>query len=228
MSISKQRSNTSQISLKRGFQVNSNVCVDSPEQQNSQNVSVIVNNSVANTKSDNPVNTNKLTQDREIKLDDLNDINYPNLASEVNEIMQTPQVDKTQENIPEKVNILNINSNVNIEELLKLCKNKDCLIAALSVIVDIYQHNPLVVNKYIIPDEEMLKNLLFCLTSADDIIITKQNIVDTTCCSSSEHNFSAITKIMIKKDNQTFNFKYSYPNVIQFLDERNISWKMCC
>lgn len=216
MSISKQKSNTSQISLKRGFQLNSNVAVDSPEQQNSQNVSVIVNN--------NPINSNevnRLTMDREINLD------YPNLASEVNEILQTPQGDQTIENTPEKV--LSINSNVNIDELMKLCKNKDCLIAALSVIVDIYQHNPLIINKYIIPDEEMLKSLLFCLTSADDIFITKTDIVNSSCCASTgDHQFASITKIMIKKDNQTYNFKYSYPNVIQFLDERNISWKFCC
>lgn len=223
MSITKQRSNTSQISQKRGFQINSNVSLDSPEQSNSQNVSVIINNA----------HSNNLTQDKPINLPS-NPSFSQSLEQAVEDmqttILQTPQIDETVENVPEKV--LSINSNVNIDELMKLCKNKDCLIAALSVIVDIYQHNPLIINKYIIPDEQMLKDLLFCLTTADDIVFSKQDIISNVSCCSNGNNkdccYALITKIMIKKDNQTYNFKYSYPNVIQFLEERNISWKMCC
>lgn len=215
MSIAKQRSNSSQMILRRGLQMNTDVNVDSPNQSNQQHVNVVVNNN--NT-------AQAMTRD------------YPILEENVcipeHEVFQSPLADDNVENVPEKVvrKQMSFKSNVNIDELMELCKSKDNLISALSIIVDIYQHNPLIINRYIIADEKMLTDLLYCLTSADEINISKQNILaGSGClCKHSECDYASVSKIMIRKDGQSFNFKYSYPNVIQFLDERNISWKFVC
>lgn len=260
MSISKQRSNTSQVSLRRGFQVNSNVEVDSPKQNNQQHVNVVVRNVIPNdslnephsqpirTRDINPSefieeapddkpnstfineegynhidtpypqgNTQPLTKDKPIT----STLTNPSVFAPP--LKDSEAIDNTRAHLP-------IKTNVKLDELLDLCKSKDELINALSLVVDIYQHNPLIINKYIIPDEKMLIDLLYCLTSADEVTLQKQVIVEGggCLCRSSDHSYSVITKIMIKKDNQSFNFKYSYPNVIEFLEERAISWRYCC
>lgn len=256
MSISKQRSNTSQCSLRKGFQVNSNVEVDSPKQNNQQHVNVTVRNvlprdtplhephsqplrsrDVELTEADPSEyldeealavggfgNTQPLTKDKPVMTNP--SVFAPPLADS-EAVNETPIQKHAESNTKY---IQPIRTNVKIDELLDLCKSKDELINALSLVVDIYQHNPLIISKYIIPDEKMLTDLLYCLTSADEVTIQKQSIVDGGCwCKGSgEHNYAVITKIMIKKDNQSFNFKYSYPNVIEFLEERAISWKYCC
>ena len=40
------------------------------------------------------------------------------------------------------------------------------------------------------------------------------------------NNDSDWRKIMVKKANNTYNFKYSFPNVVQLLDNRKITWKL--
>ena len=105
----------------------------------------------------------------------------------------------------------------------ELINSKDNLIEALSLILDIYENNPLIVNKYIVAQEEELTRLLFLLTSADQIELIKTD--PDTGCTCKVSKFTYINKIMVKKDGNTYNFKYSFPNVVQLLDNRKISWK---
>ena len=232
MSIPKQRSMT----LKRGFGINANVDVDSPQQSNAQSVSVSINNNLPNygisTQRSNQ-DVNALTRDVPIELPTQEDIEcYPSVPATVNTstVFAPPMSDKGDVVI---TNASNTPKHIYpvvpaVEDLLNICKDKDSLITALSLIVDIYQHNPTMINKYIIAKEDTLLELLHCLTNADEIQFSKQDVVSGSCLCKGDHNYCLITKIMIKKDNQSFNFKYSYPNVIQFLEDRNISWKMCC
>ena len=113
-----------------------------------------------------------------------------------------------------------------LEEMQAIINDKDHLIEALALIIDLYQNNPLIVNKFIIPNEEELMRLLFLLTGAEQIEIIKYD-PDVTCLGKVS-KFIRIQKIMIKKNDNTYNFKYSFPNVIQLLDNRNISWKYIC
>ena len=109
-------------------------------------------------------------------------------------------------------------------EMQELINSKDNLIEALSLILDIYENNPLIVNKYIVSQEEELTRLLFLLTSADQIELIKTD--PDTGCTCKVSKFTYINKIMVKKDGNTYNFKYSFPNVVQQLDNRKISWKV--
>ena len=105
-----------------------------------------------------------------------------------------------------------------LEEMQALLKDKDNLIEALSLILDIYENNPFIVNKLIVAKEDELARLLFLLTGAEQIelIKTEQEI---GCCIKAE-KYIHIQKIMVKKGNNTYNFKYSFPNVVQLLDNR--------
>lgn len=113
----------------------------------------------------------------------------------------------------------------NLDKIKQLVKDKDSLIEALGLIIDIYQCNPLIINRYLIAEEPVLTQLLFLLTNADEIILTKDEVFPSGCSCTSVSEYQKITKIMIRKADSLLNFKYSFPNVIQFLDERRISWK---
>ena len=56
------------------------------------------------------------------------------------------------------------------EDLSKLINEKDNIIKALSIIVDIYRNNPLIVNKYLIAEEETLSELIKLLTNASEVM----------------------------------------------------------
>ena len=114
----------------------------------------------------------------------------------------------------------------NVEEMYGIVKNKDNLIEALSLILDMYENNPLIVNKLIIPNEQELSRLLFLLTQADEIELVKTD--NEVGCLCKPGKFTIINKIMVKKEGELYNFKYSFPNAVQLLDNRHISYKLVC
>lgn len=63
---------------------------------------------------------------------------------------------------------------------LYIVKDKNALIQALALIIDLYQSNPLVVNKLIVAEEEVLIKLLLLLTEADEVELVKKDF-DVGC-----------------------------------------------
>ena len=201
----------------KGFQAQADVSINSPTQTNNQNVNVIVSSTaltkdrafkIVTNSADTPTETtlkpNEQFKERDIKLDEGLD-------------------DGLEEHLKER----SIESAKNdLEEMQAIINDKDHLIEALALIIDLYQNNPLIVNKFIIPNEEELMRLLFLLTGAEQIEIIKYD-PDISCLGKIS-KFTRVQKIMIKKNDNTYNFKYSFPNVIQLLDNRNISWKFVC
>ena len=112
----------------------------------------------------------------------------------------------------------------NVEEMYGIVKNKDNLIEALSLILDMYENNPLIVNKLIIPNEQELTRLLFLLTQGDEIELV--NTDNETGCLCKPSKFIIINKIMVKKEGELYSFKYSFPNATQLHDNRRISYKL--
>lgn len=200
----------------RGFQAQADVSINSPTQTNSQNVNVIVSpltkdrafRIVTNSQDQpKPVKPNEpaiVCQERDIKLDD-------GLSDGLEEHLKERTIDTAK---------------TDLEEMQAIINDKDHLIEALALIVDLYQNNPLMINKLIIPNEEELMRLLFLLTGAEQIELIKYD--PEVSCSCKNNKFIRIQKIMVKKNDNTYNFKYSFPNVIQLLDNRNISWKYIC
>ena len=195
----------------RGFQAQADVSINSPTQTNSQNVNVIVSpltkdrafRIVTNSQDQpKPVKPNEpaiVCQERDIKLDD-------GLSDGLEEHLKERTIDTAK---------------TDLEEMQAIINDKDHLIEALALIVDLYQNNPLMINKLIILNEEELMRLLFLLTGAEQIELIKYD--PEFSCSCKNNKFIKIQKIMVKKNDNTYNFKYSFPNVIQLLDNRNIS-----
>ena len=114
------------------------------------------------------------------------------------------------------------------EQLLKVVKTKDAITQALSIMLNLVEHNPLIVNKYIISPKEILINLIQLLTEADkvDIIMAVED-VDCGCTSSSKNNYSVIDKIYVSKDGNTSILKYGFAEALQILETHRISTKFC-
>lgn len=210
----------------KGFQAQADVGINSPVQTNSQQVNVILSPQGLDHKV---VNTDaSLTKDKAFPT--LNRANTEfkeiDIASDANEGVTTrsaPLCDNI-ETVPSTKERSIESAQLGLEEMQALLKDKDNLIEALSLILDIYENNPFIVNKLIVAKEDELTRLLFLLTGAEQIelIKTEQEI---GCCIKAE-KYIHIQKIMVKKGNNTYNFKYSFPNVVQLLDNRKITWKL--
>ena len=109
-----------------------------------------------------------------------------------------------------------------LTNLNQIIKNKDMLIQALVLSLDIIQNNPLIINKYLIADEHELALLIKYLTDAEEVDIIKN---DHECSCSVSKKYDIINRIMIKKNGEIYNLKYSYPDVNQYLYDRKFSTK---
>ena len=203
----------------RGFQATADVSVNSPRQSNNQ----------ANHQNVNVNIVSPLTKDREITIT-TDETDLKPVIEKVNE--QTINYTSTKTVKPPQTDNVDIkersveNAFKNLEEMSDIVKDKNALIQALALIIDLYQSNPLVVNKFIVAEEEVLIKLLLLLTEADEVELIKKDV--ETGCLCSNPKFVCIDKIMIHKDDELYNLKYSYPNIIRLLDNRHISYKIVC
>ena len=115
--------------------------------------------------------------------------------------------------------------NADYEQLLKLVKTKDAITQALSIMLNLIEHNPLIVNKYIISPKDILINLIQLLTEADKVEIIMN--VDVDCGCSSNNKYSIIDKIYVTKNGNTSILKYNYAEALQILETHRISTKFC-
>ena len=111
------------------------------------------------------------------------------------------------------------------EQLLKVVKTKDAITQALSIMLNLIEHNPLIVNKYIISPKEILINLIQLLTEADKVEIIMN--VDVDCGCSANNKYSVIDKIYVSKDGSTSILKYGFAECLQVLETHRISTKFC-
>jgi hypothetical protein len=112
-----------------------------------------------------------------------------------------------------------------VEEYQNILFQKDNENKALNLIIEIIKSNPLIINKLIISHFETLLELIKQLTHADDVEFTEKEI-DVGCVCFCDDKLFNIEKIFVCKNNQIFNLKYSYPNVIQLLETHRISLKI--
>lgn len=210
----------------KGFQAQANVPFNSPTQTNNQNVNVIVtDSSLTKDKAFSILNT-KDYQEKELPaVDKMFELKGPETG--LNDNLDKPiEIQETPLPIKPVVKERTIETaKESLEEFRTMIKEQNSLIEALSLILDIYERNPLIINKCIIAEEEELSRLIFLLTNAEQIEMVKTD--PETGCMCKPGKFTYINKIMIRKNGNTYNFKYSFPNVIQLLENRHISYKMC-
>ena len=110
-----------------------------------------------------------------------------------------------------------------LNDIETLIKSKDNIINAYSLMLDIVENNPLIINKYVVANIDSLTLLISYLTEAETVDI--QESLDVDCSCSGHPKYVAVDKIYMNKKGETQNFKYSYPNANKILDDHHISVK---
>ena len=94
--------------------------------------------------------------------------------------------------------------------------------AVLKLIIDILHNNPMIVNKYIIADDEKLMRMVALLCNATQVHIDAD---DVGCGCMTKNTYRKVHSIYVVVDGQTKNLKYDFSDVMYTLREFHISTK---
>ena len=103
-------------------------------------------------------------------------------------------------------------------------QDKDNIIQALSLIIDIMRSNPLIINKYIVASSYNLQELILLLTGAETVDIQFDD--PEISCFCSPEPYLHIRSIYVTKNGSQQIFKHSFPTALRILDENRISTKI--
>ena len=103
-------------------------------------------------------------------------------------------------------------------EIAKLLREN----AVLKLIIDIQHNNPLIVNKYIIADDETLMKMVALLCNASEVNIDADD-VGRGCLT--KKIYRKVHSIYVTVDGQTKNLKYDFSDVMKTLKDLHISVK---
>ena len=103
-------------------------------------------------------------------------------------------------------------------EIAKLLREN----AVLKLIIDIQHNNPLIVNKYIVADDETLMKMVALLCNASEVNIDADD-VGRGCLT--KNIYRKVHSIYVTVDGQTKNLKYDFSDVMYTLKELHISTK---
>ena len=142
-----------------------------------------------------------------------------------NDVKQEAKIKCESQNVKTREIANEEDINADYEQLVKLLKTKDAITQALSIMLNLVEHNPLIVNKYIISPKDILINLIQLLTEADKVDIIMA--VDVDCGCSANSKYGVIDKIYVTKNGNTSILKYSYAESLQILETHRISTKFC-
>lgn len=211
----------------KGFQAQADVGINSPSQSNNQSVNVVIS-PLTKDRGFEVITDKSHYEHKEIPLPNDTKTRFPegSLRSKTVKLESEHPLNDDLENSALVDRSIDT-AKKSLTEMEALLKDKDNLIEALSLLLDIYENNPFIVNKFIVAQEEELTRLLFLLTGADEIQLIKSD-PEVKCCVKKIDKVQYISKIMVKKGGNTYNFKYSFPNVVQLLDNRKVTWKLVC
>ena len=105
-----------------------------------------------------------------------------------------------------------------VERIAELTRENE----VLKLIIDILHSNPLIVNKYVIADDELLIQMIALLCNASDVQIDAED-VGTGCIS--KNKYRKVQSIYVTAGDKTLNLKYDYPSVMKALKDLHISTK---
>jgi hypothetical protein len=110
-----------------------------------------------------------------------------------------------------------------LETLHAMVSNYETVSKALILIIELYMSNPLVINKIIVPTEDVFSELIKVLTGADDIEV---RYTEEVGCTLGSKKYKLVEDIIVIKNTESKSLKYSHPDVIRLFDRFNISVKM--
>ena len=104
------------------------------------------------------------------------------------------------------------------EEISESIEEKNNTIKALTLIIDIIQNNPLLVNKYVVAEIDTLSELIRLITNADEVEIDTDDIE----CSCTQPKYRVIRRIFIKKQGEIYGISQA-PVIMRLFDNYKIS-----
>ena len=129
------------------------------------------------------------------------------------------------ESIPEERDLTTIEDIRNTyKQLNETIKEKENIAKALTIMLNLIENNPLIINKLIIAPADVLTELIKLLTSSDEVKFNYLFDADVGC-TCGVNKYVAIDKIYVVKNGETKIMKYDYPDAIQLLDQHRISYK---
>ena len=107
-------------------------------------------------------------------------------------------------------------------EVVEILREKDRQIEVLKLIISMLQNNPLILNKYIIADDEALEKMIKLLTNAEAVQIDAEDLGEGCI---TKKSYRKIHSVYVTKDSKTLNLKYDFPDVMKTLKDLRISTK---
>lgn len=175
---------------------------NSPSNQASQNVNVIVNSAPTNPEYSKNL---KPSVEQKAAYPTNNENPYKDVESSGN--METAFKSRDIESAMNKT-----------EEISENIDDKENTIKALTLIIEILQSNPLIVNKFVIAEIETLAELIRLLTNADSVEIDCADIE----CSCTKIKYQTIKRIYITKDKEVYSI-FQCPVILKLFDNYKIS-----
>ena len=179
---------------------------NSPTQHNSQNVNVVITTPPPDKPVSYPDNNNEIIN---------NEQNNTSIDNEFNKFAGN-NVANPYSNLPSTRDIESAMKKT--EEITDTIDDKENTIKALTLIIEILQSNPLIVNKFVVAELETLRELIRLLTSSDSVEIDCNDIE----CSCTKAQYRTIKRIYITKDNELYNIQQC-PILLKLFDNYKIS-----
>ena len=221
MSVPKSKvlSSARNLSASKGVIALADVKVQSPSQSQIINLTV---------HSDKAVESSEEVQDRGAlpKAEEVKPV-YPRSDAPGNYVPSTFNADNPYENLKTGAPKLDqdgtFTAESRINELTTQIQDQEKIVQALSLIIELLESNPLIINKYVIAKAETLEELITLLTGADSVEILT---ADIECGCNPSKAVAPVERIYVTKGGDIKQLKYDFPEALRMLETHRISTKL--
>ena len=221
MSVPKSKvlSSARNLSATKGVIALADVKVQSPSQSQIINLTV---------HSDKAVESSEEVQDRGAlpKAEEVKPV-YPRSDAPGNYVPSTFNADNPYENLKTGAPKLDqdgtFTAESRINELTTQIQDQEKVVQALSLIIELLESNPLIINKYVIAKAETLEELITLLTGADSVEILTSDI---ECGCNQSKAVAPVERIYVTKGGDIKQLKYDFPEALRMLETHRISTKL--
>ena len=152
---------------------------------------------------------------------------YPRSDAPGNYVPSTFNADNPYENLKTGVPKLDqdgtFTAESRINELTTQIQDQEKIVQALSLIIELLESNPLIINKYVIAKAETLEELITLLTGADSVEILT---ADIECGCNPSKAVAPVERIYVTKGGDIKQLKYDFPEALRMLETHRISTKL--
>lgn len=221
MSVPKSKvlSSARNLSATKGVIALADVKVQSPSQSQIINLTV---------HSDKAVESSEEVQDRGAlpKAEEVKPV-YPRSDAPGNYVPSTFNADNPYENLKTGAPKLDqdgtFTAESRINDLTTQIQDQEKVVQALSLIIELLESNPLIINKYVIAKAETLEELITLLTGADSVEILTSDI---ECGCNPSKAVAPVERIYVTKGGDIKQLKYDFPEALRMLETHRISTKL--